>query len=53
MDRNQIRYKKVNDAVKNMAVKMELKPQEVLQIFMFERMIERPEASDYKITFLF
>lgn len=53
MERNQIRYKKVKETIRNMAVKMELKPQEVLQIFRFERMIEPLAASDYKITFLF
>ncbi len=53
MERNQIRYKKVKEAVRNMAVKMELKPQEILLIVMFKRMIERLAASDYKITFLF
>ena len=31
----------MKSAVKNIAKKMNLKPQEVLQIFMFERLVER------------
>ena len=31
----------IKGAVKNIAKKMNLKPQEVLQIFMFERLVER------------
>ena len=31
----------IKGAVKNIAKKMNLKPQEVLQIFMFERIVER------------
>lgn len=42
----------VKGAVKNIAKKMNLKPQEVLQIFMFERLIERLSVSDYKDNFI-
>lgn len=35
-----------------MAVKMNLRPQEVLQIFMFERLVERLAASEYKNNFI-
>lgn len=42
----------VKGAVKNIAKKMNLKPQEVLQIFIFERLIERLSVSDYKDNFI-
>lgn len=42
----------VKGAIKNMAAKMELRPQEVLQIFMFERLIERLAASGYRNNFI-
>ncbi len=42
----------VKGAIKNMAVKMNLRPQEVLQIFMFERLVERLAASEYKNNFI-
>lgn len=42
----------IKGAVKNMAKKMNLKPQEVLQIFMFERLVERLSISKYKENFI-
>ena len=38
----------IKGAVKSIAKKMNLKPQEVLQIFMFERLVERLSISKYK-----
>lgn len=38
----------IKGAVKNIAGRMNLKPQEVLQIFMFERLVERLSVSKYK-----
>lgn len=38
----------IKGAVKNIANRMNLKPQEVLQIFMFERLVERLSMSPYK-----
>lgn len=35
-------------AVKNIAKKMNLKPQEILKIYMFERLVERLSVSKYK-----
>ena len=43
---------KIKGAVKNIAKKMNLKPQEVLQIFMFERLVERLSISKYKENFI-
>ena len=37
---------------KAVAKKMNLKPQEVLQIFMFERLVERLSISKYKENFI-
>ena len=42
----------IKGAVKNIASKMNLKPQEVLQMFMFERLIERLSVSPYKDNFI-
>lgn len=42
----------IKGAVKNIAKKMNLKPQEVLQIFMFERLVERLSVSQYKENFI-
>lgn len=42
----------IKGAIKNIAKKMNLKPQEVLQIFMFERLIERLSVSKYKENFI-
>lgn len=42
----------IKGAVKNIAKKMGLKPQEVLQIFMFERLVERLSVSKYKENFI-
>ena len=42
----------IKGAVKNIAKKMNLKPQEVLQIFMFERLVERLSVSKYKENFI-
>ena len=42
----------IKGAVKNIAKKMNLKPQEVLQIFMFERLVERLSISKYKENFI-
>lgn len=42
----------IKGAVKNIASKMNLKPQEVLQIFMFERLVERLSISQYKDNFI-
>lgn len=42
----------IKGAIKNIAKKMNLKPQEVLQIFMFERLIERLSVSKYKENFV-
>lgn len=36
----------IKGAVKNIAKRMNLKPQEVLQIFMFERIVERLSISE-------
>ena len=38
----------IKGAVKNIAKKMNLKPQEILQIYMFERLVERLSVSKYK-----
>lgn len=42
----------VKGAVRSIANKMNLKPQEVLQIFMFERLVERLAISKYKENFI-
>ncbi len=42
----------IKGAIKNIAKKMNLKPQEVLQIFMFERLVERLSISKYKENFI-
>lgn len=42
----------IKGAVKNIAKKMNLKPQEILQIFMFERLVERLSVSRYKENFI-
>lgn len=42
----------IKGAVKNISRKMNLKPQEVLQIFMFERLVERLSVSSYKDNFI-
>ena len=42
----------IKGAVRNIAKKMHLKPQEVLQIFMFERIVERLSISKYKDNFI-
>ena len=42
----------IKGAVKSIAKKMNLKPQEVLQIFMFERLVERLSISKYKENFI-
>lgn len=42
----------IKGAVKNIAKKMNLKPQEILQIFMFERLVERLSISKYKENFI-
>lgn len=42
----------IKGAVKNIARKMNLKPQEVLQIFMFERLVERLSISKYRENFI-
>ena len=42
----------IKGAVKNIAKKMNLKPQEVLQIFMFERLVERLSISKNKENFI-
>ena len=42
----------IKGAVRNIAKKMNLKPQEVLQIFMFERIVERLSKSKYKDNFI-
>lgn len=42
----------IKGAVKNIAKRMNLKPQEVLQIFMFERIVERLSISEYKDNFI-
>ena len=42
----------IKGAAKNIAKKMNLKPQEVLQIFMFERLVERLSISKYKENFI-
>ena len=41
----------IKGAVKNIAKKMNLKPQEILQIYMFERLVERLSVSKYKGNF--
>lgn len=42
----------IKGAVKNIAKKMNLKPQEILQIYMFERLVERLSVSKYKGNFI-
>lgn len=42
----------IKGAVKNIAKEMNLKPQEILQIFMFERLVERLSVSKYKENFI-
>lgn len=42
----------IKGSVKSMANRMNLKPQEVLQIFMFERLVERLSVSPYKDNFI-
>lgn len=42
----------IKGAVKNIAKKMNLKPQEILQIYMFERLVERLSVSKYKENFI-
>lgn len=42
----------IKGMVKNIAKKMNLKPQEVLQIFMFERLVERLSISRYRENFI-
>lgn len=42
----------IKGVVKNIAKKMNLKPQEILQIFMFERLVERLSVSQYKENFI-
>lgn len=42
----------IKGAVKSIANRMNLKPQEVLQIFMFERLVERLSMSPYKDNFV-
>lgn len=42
----------IKGAVKNIAKRMNVKPQEVLQIFMFERLVERLSLSEYKENFI-
>jgi len=42
----------IKGAVRNIAGKMNLKPQEVLQILMFERLVERLSISPYKDNFI-
>lgn len=42
----------IKGAVKNIAKRMNVKPQEVLQIFMFERLVERLSLSEYRENFI-
>lgn len=42
----------IKGKIKNIAGKKNLKPQEVLQIFMFERVVERLSVSPYKDNFI-
>lgn len=42
----------IKGTVKNVAKQMNLKPKEVLQIFMFERLVERLSISKYKDNFI-
>ena len=42
----------IKGAVKNIAKKMNLKPQEILQIYMFERLVECLSVSKYKGNFI-
>lgn len=42
----------IKGKIKNITGKMNLKPQEVLQIFMFERIVERLSVSVYKDNFI-
>lgn len=42
----------IKGAVKNIAKKTNLKPQEILQIYMFERLVERLSVSKYKENFI-
>lgn len=38
----------IKGRIKNIAEKKDLRPQEVLQMFLFERVLERLSASEYK-----
>lgn len=42
----------IKGAVKNIAKKTNLKPQEILQIYMFKRLVERLSVSKYKENFI-
>ena len=42
----------IKGAVKNIAKKMNLKPQEILQIYMFECLVECLSVSKYKGNFI-
>ena len=46
------RAEQIKGSVKSMANRMNLKPQEVLQILMFERLVERLSVSPYKDNFI-
>ena len=39
-------------AIRNMAAKKKLRPQEVLQMFLFERVLERLAVSPYRNNFI-
>ena len=42
----------IKGRIKNIAEKKDLRPQEVLQMFLFERVLERLSASEYKSNFI-
>ena len=42
----------IKGRIKNIAEKNDLRPQEVLQMFLFERVLERLSASEYKSNFI-
>lgn len=39
-------------AIRNIAAKRNLKPQEVLQMFLFERILDRLSVSEYRDNFI-
>ena len=42
----------IKGRIKNIAEKKDLRPQEVLQMFLFERVLERLSAAEYKSNFI-